>query len=223
MKRLLLIIVAIAALLPAVAQPAEETSPWSVRVGYNRSLPGKWKIKDGGSVDMLSGNDGFQIGFAYFQALGSGFYFEPALMLQRLVYHYDNFIISNESGDALAIDPKIKKWDFNIPLHFGYRFTVDRMGIRLFTGPELHWCVRGNLDITDDMTEQMNVNNSLFGDNSLSPQHRLNGAWGVGLGFDYGRFSLMLAGSLGLTSLNRASEEIKYHENSIDLNLAVYF
>ncbi len=223
MKRLIIIIVALATLLPAVAQPAEETSPWSVRIGYNRSLPGHWKIKDGGSADMFGGNDGFQLGFAYFQTLGSGFYFEPALMLQRLVYHYDNFMISGDGEDLMAMDPKVKKWDLNIPLHFGYRFTVDRMGLRVFTGPEVHWCVRGNLDVPEDMAEEMDVSTSLFGNSSLTPQHRINAAWGVGIGFDYGRFSLMLAGSMGFTNVNRASDDIKYHENSIDLNLAIYF
>lgn len=221
MKKLFLSLICAAACIAAAAQNSEIATHWSIRAGYDLSVPGKYH-SGSMSDDMFRNGNGFVVGFAYYQQIYKGIYFEPSFLINYSTYRTKNLVIMVDENNTIS-DPGIKKLNLTIPAYFGYRFALsDTNGIRLFTGPVLQYTAGGWLGIDD--VEGVDIEKNLFSQNSLFPQQRLNGLWGVGIGYDNAHFYVQVSGLLGITNvLNQGVDGPSYREHHVAATLGYYF
>lgn len=223
-----LIAVAAAALcslsLPAQAEEPEYLSPWSVRIAYDLSIPGKLKMEHGGNDDLFHNGNGFKVGVAYYAPIYRDIYFEPAFNIGYRSYKYKDLMLGID-GNAVSFDPAIRKWGISIPLHIGYRFSIPgrNSSFRVFTGPELQYDFSARLAIDGQTAADNEIESDLFKDNGILPMQRMNCAWDIGAGFDRDNFYVLITGSFGLTNVINSDTDNSLKENHVDVSLGYNF
>ena len=179
------------------------------------------------SVDVSSaangGNNysskaGFAIGAVYHIPVKANFYFEPGLALfydvfGTVIYNYDypnnapgTFLPEDENEEGKKLyqtDGSVRNLGFRVPLNLGYHFDFgDDLRLRVFTGPQLNVSFLARYHQNQVVAPFLGVikghSHSVFGTGGFK---HFDAQWNFGAGFDYGNYSIDLAGSVGMTTL----------------------
>lgn len=116
-------------------------------------------------------------------------------------------------------DP-LREFGFRAPLQIGYHFDFSAFKLYAFTGPEFNLGVIGR----NHYTEKSNGTKVSESENMYSTEggfNRFDTAWRIGAGISVDNYYLSLSGSIGM--LDRAKEEISWHQNVVSVTLGYNF
>ncbi|MDE6295734.1 MAG: PorT family protein [Muribaculaceae bacterium] len=217
MKRTILLsaLLLIFATFPAIAQ--KNIVSWGIKASIDAELSTKWHGK-GGSITMYRPGVGFSIGGVSNIYLGKSFYFEPSLSIAYSQYRYKDVGFADADGLTWEWDPKIYKWNLQLPLIVGYSIDIsDSFALNIFTGPQLRYAFAGKIVFKNkEIAEANNEYSDLW-----MEQRRFDLSWKIGLGVPVNNFVISLEADLGITDLIKS--EVAFRENRLGLGITYYF
>lgn len=223
MKRQLIALLTLAAAAAASAQNFDTNSSWSLRIGYDMSIPGEYSV-NGHNTNLFSNGNGVTFGFGYTCPIYSGIFFETGLSMGYQTYRAD-LTVQADNDLPPIINPKIKKWNGLLPLYLGYalNFGNTGYGVRIFTGPEFSYSFSGHIDISEEYLSK-DLDTDLFGDEAIFPMQKFNIGWTLGVGFMKSHYYIQIAGTFGMTNvLRRIDNKVTFHENHTNIAVGYYF
>lgn len=196
---------------------------WGIKVTGDAEFPSKWHGQYN-SVKMFHNGSGFTIGGVSNIYIGKNFYFEPGVSFFYSNYKYDLVVAYLTSEN-----PKLTKYGLEVPTVFGYKIDFsDRIGLRIFTGPQIRYAFGGKIGIKDSQFEDSQsieeTKNLLLWDTN----RRFDCSWKVGVGLPIDRFMISVEADFGLTNLYKTStlmgsSKWRYRENRVGAGLTYYF
>lgn len=190
---------------------------WTVTVGYDASIPGKWKLANG-SFKMFKPGSGISIGADYIMLIGNNVFFEPGARFFIDNYRYDTITIGDGTPEepSKTYDPPVRKIGFRIPLTVGYKFDIFKKGsLFLSTGPEPIIGLSARTKVDEDQTE-------IFEENMYKGlMRRFDVAWDIRADIIINRFRVDITGAFGM--LDVIKTDVKMHEYRVSVGLGYVF
>lgn len=224
MKRIILsLLIAVSILSSVNAQDLEgeilpsDRNHWTVTVGYDVSIPGKWKLTNG-SFKMFKPGSGISVGTDYMMLLGNNVFFEPGARFFIDNYCYDNITIGAGTPEepSKMYDPPVRKIGFRIPLTVGYKFDIFKKGsLYLSTGPEPIIGLYARTKVDEDQKE-------IFEEDMYKGlMHRFDVAWDIRAAIIIDRFRVDITGAFGMLDVIKTG--VKMHEYRVSIGLGYVF
>lgn len=202
----------------------ENTTYFGVRAGLDISSAANG---DG----WYSNQPGFNVGAIYHIPLLANFYFEPGLSLfyntfgtnRTELYTSDVPWIDSttgqpavdENGDIIyrqypyQIDGSMRNLGFRVPLIFGFHFDfAEDVKASVYTGPQFNASLMARYHqnaVRVPGEEQPEFGFSIFGTKGFK---HFDMQWNIGVGLTYQHYYIGLHGSLGMTRMKDATEQL---------------
>lgn len=223
MKRIIFLLIMVCSILSVNAQASggdvlpSDRNHCTVTVGYDASIPGKWKMANG-SFSMFKPGSGVNVGADYFMLIGHNFFFEPGVRFFFDSYRYDTIIVEwgSSTESSRTVEPPVRKIGLRVPLTAGYKFDVFKRGsLFLSTGPEPIIGFSARTKVDEDLAEAFDE------DMYKSLMRRFDVAWDIRAAVMIDRFRVDVTGSFGL--LDVIKTDVKMHEYRVSVGLGYVF
>lgn len=196
-KHLILLISVILSSLTFLCHGADNVK-WGAKLSVEGVFPTRLKSGEN-SFKLFHNGIGFSIGAVSDISLGSDLFVEPGLSFFYTKYKYDLTIMDDSFNQE--VDPPLTKMGLQLPVMIGYQahFT-DRVGIRLYLGPQIRYAFAGKVGIKDPELRKENESLLLWDSN-----RRFELSWKAGIGVPIDNFMISVEADFGLTNITKTT------------------